>query len=106
MNILNTIIGVFFIGLGFLVKAVPDLIAGYNTMPADKKKNVDINGLSTFMRNGFIVIGLSIIIGYYFFKWLGFNTLANSMMVISILVGIIIIIIKAQKFDHNNKKDL
>ncbi|MGV8091293.1 MAG: DUF3784 domain-containing protein [Mangrovibacterium sp.] len=72
MDILNLIVGLFMIGIGFLVKSAPDLIAGYNTMPQDKKKNVDIEGLSTFMRNGLITIGLSIIIGYYLFKWIGF----------------------------------
>jgi hypothetical protein len=44
------------IGIGFLVKSSPDLIAGYNTMPKEEKKNIDIEGLSTFMRNGLITI--------------------------------------------------
>ena len=64
MDILNIIVGLFMIGIGFLVKSTPSLIAGYNTMPDDKKKNVDIVGLSTFMRNSLIIIGLSIIAGY------------------------------------------
>jgi hypothetical protein len=38
------------IAFGFLVKLFPNLIAGYNTLPADKKKNVDVDGLSTLMR--------------------------------------------------------
>ena len=53
MDILNLIVGLFMIGVGFLVKSSPDLMAGYNTMPKDKKENVDIESLSTFMRNGF-----------------------------------------------------
>jgi len=89
------------IGIGFLVKSAPNLIAGYNTIPKDKKKNVDIEGLSTLMRNGLIIIGLTIIIGYYLFKWIGFTTIANSMPLIVILVGVTILVIKAQKFDHN-----
>jgi len=43
------IIGLFFIGIGFIVKYQPDLIAGYHTMSHEKKKNVDIAGLSAFM---------------------------------------------------------
>ncbi len=101
MEILNLIVGLFMIGIGFLVKSNPDLIAGYNTMPKDKKKNVNIEGLSTFMRNGLIAIGLSIIIGYYLFKWIGFTIAANSMILIVTLVGVTILIINAQKFDHN-----
>lgn len=54
------------IGIGFLVKLSPNMLAGYNRMSEEKKKNVDIDGLSTYMRNGFVAIGLAIIIGYYF----------------------------------------
>jgi len=105
MDILNLIVGLFMIGIGFLVKSAPDLIAGYNTMSKDKKKNVDIEGLSTFMRNGLITIGLSIIIGYYLFAWIGFTMIANSMILIVTLVGVTILIVNAQKFDHNKTKE-
>lgn len=104
MEMLNLIVGLFMIGIGFLVKSSPDLIAGYNTMSKDNKKNVDIEGLSTFMRNGLITIGLSIIIGYYLFKWIGFKMIASSMLFIVTLVGVTILVIKAQKFDHNKTK--
>ena len=92
------------IGIGFLVKSSPSLIAGYNTMPKDKKKNVDIVGLSTYMRNSLIVIGLSIIVGYYLFKWIGFTVIADSMILITTLIGVTIMIINAQRFDHNKGK--
>ena len=104
MDILNLIVGLFMIGIGFLVKSVPGMISGYNTMPEDKKKNVDIEGLSTFMRNGLIAIGLSIIIGYYLFKWIGFTMIANSVILIVTLVGVAILVVKSQKFDHNKSK--
>jgi hypothetical protein len=104
MNILNLIVGFFMVGLGFLVKSFPNLIAGYNTMPKDKKKNVDIESLSTFMRNGLIVIGFTIIIGYYFFKWIGFDLIANQIIPIVTLGGVIFMVLKAQKFDHNEDK--
>ena len=103
MDIINLLIGLSLIGIGFLTKASPNLIAGYNTMPKDKKKNVDIEGLSTYLRNGFIIIGLTIIIGYFLFKWIGFQMIANSMIFISILLGVIILVIFAQKYDHNKE---
>jgi hypothetical protein len=104
MDIINLLTGVFMIGMGFLVKSSPNLIAGYNTMPKDKKKNVDIVGLSTFMRNSLIIIGLSIIVGYYLFKWIGFTTIANSMILIVTLIGVTIMVINAQRFDHSKNK--
>ena len=104
MDILNLIIGLLMIGIGFLVKSSPGLIAGYNTMSEDKKKNVDIVGLSTFMRNSLIIIGLSIIVGYYLFKWLGFALIANLMTPIVTLIGVFIMVINAQRFDKNKDK--
>lgn len=101
MDILNLIIGLFMIGVGFAVKAMPMLIAGYNTMPKEKRKNVDIDGLSTFMRNGFIAIGTAIIIGYYLSMWAGFIALANLMILIVTVSGVAILIFRAQRFDHN-----
>lgn len=106
MESTNLIIGLFLIGIGFLVKAFPDLIAGYNTMTKEQKANVDIKGLSSFMRNCFIVMGLIIIIGSYFFNWIGLSMISNSIVLISVLSGVIILLIKSRKFNKNesNKK--
>jgi len=101
MDTLNLLVGLFMIGMGFLVKRFPNLIAGYNTMSAEKKKNVDIEGLSTHMRNGFIAIGLTIIVGYYLFKWIGIMFIAESMIIIATLGGLVILMIQARKFDRN-----
>lgn len=106
MDILNLVAGIFLIGIGFLVKSEPELIAGYNTMPKEKKKNVDIEGLSTYMRNGSIIIGLTIIIGSYLFKWIGFTKIANSMILISTLIGVTILVFITQKFDHNKETNI
>lgn len=104
MNTINLILGLFFIGIGFLVKSSPDLIAGYNTMPKNKKKNVDIEGLSTFMRNGFISIGVIVIMGSYIFVWIGLETIATTVVPLVILLGVTIMVVMAQKFDRNRGK--
>jgi hypothetical protein len=104
MELMNVLIGLLFIGLGFIIKSFPNLIAGYNTMPAEKKKNVDIEGLSSFMRNGFISMGLVLIAGYYLFRWLGSTMIANSMILIVTLTGVTVLVIKAQNFDHNKNR--
>jgi len=105
MEIITLITGFLFIGLGFLAKAFPGLIAGYNTMSKEKKKKVDIEGLTTYMRNGFIIIGSVIIAGYYIFRLIGLDEIANIVMLISILGGVIILVIGAQKYDHNENKN-
>jgi len=103
MTVMSLNLGLFFIGLGFLVKAVPDLIAGYNTMSKEQKVNVDILGLSTFMRNVLIVIGLIIIAGNFLLRLLEFPMIASLLTFIVPFVGIPFLIVKAQKFDHNKQ---
>lgn len=102
----NSLIGLLLIGVGFLVKAFPDLIAGYNTMTKEQKQNVDIQGLSSFMKNCFIVMGLTIILGSYFFNWIGLSMISNSIVLITVLSGVTILLIKSNKFNKNesNKK--
>ncbi|MGB4204083.1 MAG: DUF3784 domain-containing protein [Bacteroidales bacterium] len=103
MDFTTVLVGLIMIGVGFLVKFSPSLIAGYNTMPKDKKKNVDIKGLSTFLRNGLIAMGTAVIAGFYLFKWLGFTSIANVIIPIVTLPGVIVLLIGAQKYDHNRK---
>jgi hypothetical protein len=87
---------------GFLVKAFPDLIAGYNTMSETKKANVDIKGLSLFMRNTLVIIGLVVIGSYYFFRWLGIDEEKYLLIPAGLLmIGVIIMLIIAQRYDHN-----
>ena len=77
MDIISLLTALFFITLGFLVKSFPNLKAGYNTMSPDRKKDVDIKGLSTFIRNALIITGFIIIGGYYLFNWVELTNLAN-----------------------------
>ena len=57
-------------------------------MLREQKRNVDTKGLSSFMRNGLIAIGLIIILGYYRIEPLHFSGIANSMIIISGIGGI------------------
>lgn len=97
-------IGLFLIGIGFLVKAFPNLIAGYNTMSQNQKDNFDIEGLSTFMRNGFAVMGLVVIFGYYGLKWAGLNILVGYFIPVVVLAGLIFLVFRARNFDHNKDR--
>ncbi|HOP03203.1 MAG TPA: DUF3784 domain-containing protein [Tenuifilaceae bacterium] len=103
MMVLNIVTGLFLIGMGILVKSYPNLISGYNTLPPEKKKKVDIKGLSTFLRNGFALIGMAIIVIPTFFYFTGLLVLSNVSMVAIILVGVLTIAILSLKFDRNKK---
>ena len=101
MTAVTILTGLFMIFLGYLVKKFPNLIAGYNTMSKAQKEKVDIEGLSSFMRDSFITIGVVMIIAYLVFQSLGWDRIANSVILFTTLAGVTIMIIKAQKYDHN-----
>ncbi len=88
--------GIGIIVLGFLLKRVPILIAGYNTMTKEQKKNVDIKGFSTFLRNVFIVMGLSVIIFCFLLSW-------NWAFGIILFGGVIYLLIGGQKYSLKNR---
>lgn len=103
MIIANLIIGAFLILMGFVVKAFPDAIAGYNTMSAEKKKNVDVEGLSSMMRNCLIVKGSLVIVCVPFFRLVHWNINPIFFTMIVILSSVMGMMILSQKYDHNKK---
>ena len=92
------------IAFGFLVKAFPNLIAGYNTMSQRQKENVDIEGLSTFMSNALVLLGALVIVGHYVLKWLELSYVLSYYTPGIILVGVALMVWRARKFDHNQEK--
>ena len=78
--------------LGMLVRKYPNLIAGYNTMTAEQKKNVDVKGLSNFMCRSLCVIAVLMIV-------------SDFVMVARLIpiIGSIYMVVKAQRYDRNGK---
>ncbi|MEQ9288593.1 MAG: DUF3784 domain-containing protein [Cyclobacteriaceae bacterium] len=97
----NVLLGGFFIVLGFLVKKYPDLIAGYNTMPEEQKKNVDIDGLSSMMRVGLVAMGLLIALGKPMFNLIGWQVSWPVLMMSTILSIAFLLVILAPRYDRN-----
>ena len=62
MLVPTLIIGLILIIAGFMVKRNPNLIAGYNSLTKEQKKKVDINGMSTMMRNYFVITGIFVVL--------------------------------------------
>lgn len=73
-------------------------------MSQKQKDNVDIEGLSSFMRNGLIVIGLVVIIGSPILKLVGLYALSDYFIPAVILGGVIFLVFRARKFDNNDEK--
>ena len=101
----NLFIGLLFIGSGFLVKRSPDILAGYNSMSKEQKKNVDFAGLSIFMKKASIITGMTFIVLSVLLMIFRFEILWNIFIMISAcFLGPAIAFFKARKFDHNKRK--
>lgn len=77
------------------------LIAGYNTMPEHKKRNVDIDGLRRFIGNSLLLMSVILLQMFY-----SNHTGRFSLFVILIVVftgHVFYTVIKAQSFDKNPK---
>lgn len=93
--------GAFLIVCGLLVKRFPMLIAGYNTMPKEKRKNVDIEGLSSFMRRHLVIIGGLLILLTVTLELTGQQEALPIILVIYLPVYVIWMIVRSQRYDHN-----
>lgn len=78
------------------------LISGYNTMSKEKKKNVDIDGLGNLIGNFLFVVSFIILFSGGM-DFLGYK-LFSLISLITIMPLTIILIIMAQRYDHNHKK--
>ena len=103
MNITYFIIGVVFIVLGLLVRKYPILLAGYNTMSKEKKANVDEKGLTKYMCNWLVCIGAAVIVLYIVLDYFEYTDYLDVIILSILLVAFFIMIIGAQRYDHNKK---
>lgn len=79
------------------------LISGYNTMPSEKKKNVDMEKLGPLIGNGCFAIGAILFAGILLIT-LGLT--AFGFGVLALLVPVVIgLLVTAQKYDHNAHKE-
>lgn len=93
----------FLIAMGALCRKYPDLIAGYNTMNPEKKKNVDAKGLGKHMCYGMGWTAVACLVCFYLLKFVELNDVARFLIPYLgvLIVGLIIVSITAQKYDHN-----
>ena len=97
------LVGTLLIILGLLIKRFPMLIAGYNTMPAEQKKNVDIEGLSSFMRRHMVIIGALWVLISVGLEWCGQTKTGSLIYLFYITPYTFWMVIRAQRYDHNRK---
>lgn len=76
------------------------LIAGYNTMPEEKRKNVDIESLGRFIGNYMLLLGLLLAIGGVLL-YAGYKTLGIILIVFPQFILTPYVLIRSQKYDKN-----
>ena len=86
--------GFMLIVVGLLVKQYPNLLAGYNTLSEEQKKEIDIEKVSTIARNVIVLTGAAVIdasIIMYFIE-VSKKIQVNIISVI-IVLGLVVLII-------------
>lgn len=99
---IHLFIGSLLIILGLLVKCFPTLIAGYNTMPEEKKKNVDVAGLSSFMRRHLVILGVLWILISVGLELTDQTKTAPLIYTFYVPIYVFWIVLRAQRYDHNS----
>jgi len=104
MTLLYILSGIFiFLGIGVKYFKWYFLISGYNTMSKDQKKNVDIEPLGKLMGNFMVILGV-LILGSGIAENFGYKSMSSILMILiaPLTIGLVIF---AQRYDHNSKKN-
>ena len=94
-------VGIAMIGIFIQQSRSYSMIAGYNTMSAEKRKKVNIEQVAIALRNSFIFLGLIWIFIPIIFEILGYYKLKLWLLIglhFVILVSLIIIISTRKKY--------
>ena len=107
-NWMFIVTGIFIALLGIFIEQSKSysLIAGYNTMSAEKRKKVNIGMVAIALRNGFIILGLTWIIIPLITELLGFNQIKILLIIVShfvVLFFLVIIINTSKKYKISNE---
>ena len=84
--------------LGFLAKRFPVLINPYGSLPEEKRKKVDIEGLSSFTRNCVVAMGFLLIAGFYVLKAMGGIQYLGIVVTVTLLPMSVFLLIGSHKY--------
>ena len=87
IDIINYFLGIIFIILGFAVSNNPNLIAGYNTMTNEKRRNFNITSFKHFLKTTLIAAGFFVIVGNFLFFLISWDA---GKVFISVLPGLVL----------------
>ncbi len=96
---------IIFVILGVLIKygKMYFLIAGYYTMPADKKADYDIEGIAELFKNVMFSMAFLIVLGYILAMLLGMPMLEQASFYLALLIGIPYLLIQSNSDKYKLK---
>ena len=96
----------FFILIALIMneKNAKFLLAGYNTMSEEKRKNYNIRGFLKVFRLSFMITGVGIPLFWYFLTQAGYTDFAGWIVMIGPLFVVIFVIIQGQRFYSEKSK--
>ena len=99
------ITGIIFIILGIFIKygKMYFLIAGYNTLSKEKKKEYDIDGIASIFRNVMFGMACILFIGYFLAKYFNNSKIEIIFMIIAIIIGIPYLLIQTNSDKYKIK---
>ena len=108
-NLVFIIVGIGIALLGIFIQQSKSysMIAGYNTMSAEKRKRVNIKQVAITLRNSFIILGLIWILVPLVFESLGYSKLKLWLLVglhLVVIVLLVIIINTSKKYKTDPDK--
>ena len=102
MDTINLFVGGLIIITGLIIKRYPNMLAGYSTMTKEEKKKININGITTIIRNCLIFVGFIIIIGSLMSIFFNIEKVSIYLIPVVMIVSFPYILLRVQK--HKYKK--
>lgn len=94
--------GIILIICGLLVKINPNLIAGYNSLSEKEKKKINVNKLSTMMRNYLVIIGsIAVITGIVLYILDVKESYRLMSLIAIVVVGVLIMVMNGQNYQKD-----
>ena len=102
MGVVVIVFSLAWVGIGWSMKKYPELIAGYNTMSPEKKRNVDIQAVGNLFYRGFCIMA-ALMVALYFSLQLAGLPMQTAMVgfLAVIFLGTPVLLIMARKCDKN-----
>lgn len=96
--IINFILAIFIIAIGYLVKKNPNLIAGYNTLNKNDKENFNVDLYSQLIKKTLLLTGSTIIVATLFCRIISWNIGELFVTVIPITIAPLYLAIRSKKY--------